>query len=89
MITYTVHSALYLLQTKISRLLIKRLQNTRYKLQSTCPFTLLDEKYRTFYIKSKFMYVSSTILEYLRKRTKHAMCITPSTDRTYKKMPYL
>lgn len=58
MITYTVHSALYLLQTKISRLLIKRLQNTRYKLQSICQFTLLDEKYRTFYIKSKFMYVS-------------------------------
>ena len=57
MITYTVHSALYLVQTKISRLLIKRLQNTRYKLQSICQFTLLDEKYTTFYIKSKFMYV--------------------------------
>ena len=57
MITYTVHSALYLLQTKISRLLIKRLQNTRYKLQNICQFTLLDEKYTTFYIKSKFMYV--------------------------------
>ena len=55
MITYTVHSALYLLQTKISRL--KRLQNTKYKLQSICQFTLLDEIYTTFYIKSKFMYV--------------------------------
>ena len=36
---------------------IKRLQNTRYKLQNICQFTLLDEKYTTFYIKSKFMYV--------------------------------
>ena len=67
MITYTVHSALYLLQTKISRLLIagfchlvtslKHLKNTRYKLQNICQFTLLVKKYTTFYIKSKFMYV--------------------------------
>ena len=61
MITYTVHSALYLLQTKISRLLIavslKWLQNTRYKLQNIYQFKLLDEKYTSFYIKSKFMYV--------------------------------
>ena len=52
MITYTVHLVLNLLQRKI-----KRLQNTRYKLQNICQFTLLDEKYTTFYIKSKFMYV--------------------------------
>ena len=55
MISYTVHLDLYLLQRKISRL--KRLKNTRYKLQNICQFTLLDEKYTTFNIKSKFMYV--------------------------------
>ena len=55
MITYTVHLALNLLQAKISRL--KRFKNTRYKRQNICQFTLLDEKYTTFYIKSKFMYV--------------------------------
>ena len=54
MITYTVHLALYLLQTKISRL--KRLQNKdiSFKIFVNLHYLL---KIFTFYIKSKFMYV--------------------------------
>ena len=57
MITYTVHSALYLLQTKISRLLIagfvvKTVKNTRYKLQNICQFTLLDKNIQRFILKA-------------------------------------
>ena len=52
MITYTVHSALYLLQTKISRSSLKWLQNTRYKLQNIYQFKLWMKNIHRFILKA-------------------------------------